>query len=250
MRRLAVSWLALAACVPAAEPLPRDAGPYDAGPHDAGLADSGVADAGTVGRDAGERDAGRDAGVRDAGPVDAGPSFCGAEPAECLRADDCEPDLPAPTNCPSCPDFNRALCADRSCDRPPQLGVDDVHSIVVTIEPNVGVVESLSGFAVAERTAGDRIVSCADVYAGDVDIANTCFNVLDSRTYPIPQAGDTFSVSFSRFTSSQRTLFIIYGHDATNGAGTRLGVSCTEVDVPSPAGSGPYMISGDNMQRL
>lgn len=249
VRRVAVSWLVLAACVPAAEP----PAPRDAGPRDGGFI---VVDASTLdaGRDGGEHDAGRDAGVRDAGrdggARDAGPTFCGAQPAECLRADDCEPDLSAPTNCPSCPDYNRALCADRACDRPAVLDADDVYSIIVTIEPNVGVVSSLSGFAIAERTAGDRLVSCADAYAGEVDLESTCFNVLDSRTYPISQTGDTFSVSFSRFTSSQRTLFLLYGHDAPNGSGTRLGISCTEVDVASPAGSGPYMVSGDNMRRL
>ncbi len=250
VRRVAVSLLVLAACVPEAEP----PSARDGGVRDAGVAayDGGGLDAG---RDAGERDAGRDAGVRDAGfrdagPVDAGPSFCAAEPADCLRANDCEPDLPAPTNCPTCPDYNRALCADRACDRPAVLDADDVHSIVVTIEPNVGVVQSFAGFAIADRTAGDRRVTCADAYAGAIDLESTCFNVLDSRTYPIPQTGDTFNVSFSRFTSGQRTLFLLYGHESTNGSGTRLGISCTEVDVAGPAGSGPYMVSGDNMRSL
>lgn len=217
-----------------------DAGPEDASAPDAEPADSGAPDTGPP-----------DAGTPDAGAPDAGPQLCAApDRLECDFAQDCEDDLTPPTNCEPCTPYNRALCVEGRCESPATLTSQDIYTVVITVAPNVTGVESFATFAVADGTAGDRKLTCDDFYEDRVNLDNDCLNVLDTRAYALPQTGDTYAVSFGGFASGQRTLFVIYGHRGANPTGPRLGVSCTEVEVPPPTGGGPYLISGQPMQRL
>jgi len=235
--------LVAAACVPE-----QSAGLVDTGAvaTDAGLTDAAPPDLGAP--DAGPPDT----GAPDAGPPDTGPTLChvGAPP-ECDVVQDCEDDLPPPTNCEPCRPYNRAICGEGRCSRPATLRPDDIYTIVLTVAPNVTGVESFAGFVLAEHTSGNRKLTCEDFYEDRVSLDNDCLNVLDTRAYALPQTGDTYAISFGQFASGNKTLFVVYGHrGAPNPRGARLGVSCTEIDVGPPTGNGPYLYSGEPMLRL
>ncbi len=183
--------------------------------------------------------------------VDAGPALCGADPqAECMLPQDCQDDLPPPSNCEPCRPYNHAICDEGQCVRPTVLPSEDLYTLVITVAPNVLGIESFATFALSDRTAGGRVLTCEDFLQDRVSLDNDCLNILDTRSYGLPQTGDTYAVSFGRFASQQRTLFLIYGHRGAQPAGERLGVSCTSVDVPAPTGMGPYLISGETMVLL
>ncbi len=248
--------LLLGACVPATGP---DAGLQDGGPIDVGVADSGHEDAtfADAAVDAGTMDTGpEDAGPADMGPIDmgvpdAGPQLCQQDPlAECQTVQDCQADLQPPTNCEPCRPYNRAVCSDGACLTPPVLDGGDIYTVVMTVAPNVVGVQSFAIFAVSEHTAGDRKLTCADFYENRVSLDDDCLNVLETRAYSLPQTGDTYAVSFASFASSQRTLFVIYGHRGARPTPEARGVSCTEIDVAAPTGNGPYLFSGEPMLLL
>lgn len=215
-----------------------DLGPADLDPIDLGAPDLGPADLGAP-------DLGFDGGI------DLGPSRCPDDPnAECQNAEACGANIPAPTNCEVCVPSNHSLCANATCETPPTLAATELYAIVVQISPAVPVIQSFGGFLIAERTAGEQVLTCADVYAGQVALPDPCVNVLDSRTLSLNQGGDTFTISFGGFASSQRTLFVVYGYTGTQTRGTRVGVSCTEVDVGPPTGGDPTFIGGQTMVPL
>lgn len=223
-----------------------DAGVEDVGAPDLGFPDTGVEpDAGV------EADVGVDAGPPDSGVIDAGPQICPDDPAAaCRGAQDCQEDLTPPTNCDPCRPFNRALCVEGACLTPAVLDTSDLYNIAITISPSVIGVESFATFAISTRTAGDRRLTCEDVYAGELDLDEDCVNILDTRGYTSLQSGDQFALSFASFTSGETTLFLAYGHDGARPRGAPLGVSCTEWDVPAPSGQGPYFIEGGTMRPL
>lgn len=234
-----------------------------AGTTDAGVIDTGELDAGgamdaeppdaapDAAPDAGPPDTGvRDAEPPDAGPPDTGPALCPAAPTECGVPTDCQDDLLPPSNCEPCRPFNRAICSDGACSTPAVLGGGDIYNISITVSPQITGIDSLVAFVVSDRTSGDRKLTCDDFYQDRVSLDEDCLNILNSRAYPVQQAGDTFSVSFASFTSGEHSLFLIYGHRGTPPRAPRLGVSCTALDVPGPQGAGPYYYSGEPMLPL
>lgn len=250
---LRIAWiLALAAaCVPNS-PASDDAG---SGPDSGAIAeDATTTDADpypdAMIEDAGSVDTGQDAGF-DAS-FDAGlPSHCPtSSTATCASAMQCEDDIPPPTNCDACVPSNLALCADASCEMPPTLASTDLYVLAVQVNPVLPDLESIGAFAVAERTAGELLIDCADVYTGEVDLTDRCYNVLESRGHAVGQSGDTYTISFGNFASGQRTLFIMYGFTQTQARGDPVGVSCTEVDVGPPTGGQPQFFAGEPMRPL
>jgi hypothetical protein len=240
--------LVLAACVPQAAQLP-----------DAAL-DAAFPDAESI--DA-LPDARPDAEVEDAEPEDSGihadaevpdsgvPSHCpsGVNPA-CTSAMACGTDIDPPTNCEACVISNDALCVNATCETPPVLDTADIIGIATQVDPSVPLLESIGSFAVASRTAGEATISCADIYAGTIDLADRCYNVLDSRSINVSQSGDTYTVTFNGFTSGQHTLFVIFGFETTGARGPAVGVSCTELDVGPPMGGSTEFFAGDPMRAL
>jgi len=63
--------------------------------------------------------------------------------------------------------------------------------------------------AVARDTPSGARISCADVLAGNVDLANSCYDVLDVRYREIGQPGDTYSVLLGSFASLALILSVI-----------------------------------------
>ena len=220
-----------------------DAAGADAAGADAGAPDNGAPDAGAM--DA----ASWDAGAIDAA-VDAGPRLCPSAPAECAAPSDCQDDLLPPSNCEPCRPYNRAVCAEGRCSTPAVLGSQDIYNLSITVSPQITGVESLATFAVSSRTAGDRRLTCEDFYRDQVSLEEDCLNILDTRAFAVLQTGDTYAVSFASFASGERTLFLIYGHRGAAPRGARLGVSCTELDIPAPQRAGPYYFSGEPMLPL
>lgn len=254
--RLLLFLVITAACVPEPSAI-SDAGgeeTIDAAPDAAepdAIADTGEAeDTGEpadtgVFEDAGEpEDSGvpEDAGLEGHCPVDVNPA--------CRSAADCAEDIPPPSNCESCIPANLSLCVDAECLTPPTLDTADIYGIATQVNPTIPPLESVGAFAFASRTAGDRTITCAEIYAGAIDFADRCYNVLDSKSIPVSQNGDTYTVGFNSFASGQRTLFVIFGHTEIGARGDPVGVSCTELDVGPPTGAGPMFFAGDPMRRL
>lgn len=177
--------------------------------------------------------------------------LCPQEPnPACTRASDCGDDQTKQSNCGSCTPYNRSLCATARCETPAQLGAGDIHNVVFQVGSLQLELKSFTGVALAATTAGGNTITCEDVYAGRVDPADPCYNVLDSRGLAaIAQSGDTYVFTFSRFASGLRTLFLIYGHAMENSEGNPIGVSCTERDVAQPGG-GREDLPGDMMRRI
>jgi len=229
-----------------------DTGPADTGEVDGGVLDAEVADVGfpDSGVDAGPEDTGVVDTGADAGAPDTGPSLCPIAPTECSAPADCQDDLLPPSNCEPCRPFNRAICSEGICSTPAVLGSADIYNVTITVSPQISGIDSLVGFVVSDKTAGNRRLTCEDFYQDRVSLDEDCLNVLNSRSYPVQQAGDTYSVSFAGFTGEQRSLFLIYGHRGSPPRAPRLGVSCTEIDIPGPQGGGPYYYSGEPMLPL
>lgn len=250
MHRFAWILALAAACVPKSPVNDDDGGSVDSGSiqEDAGFPDATVSPDATP-EDAGPADTGFDAGV-DAG-VDAGlPSQCPtSSTAACASAAECNDDISPPTNCDACVPSNLALCAGAACESPPTLESTDLYVIAVQVNPVLPDLESIGAFVLAERTAGDLVIDCEDIYAGQIDLTDRCYNVLDSKSQAVVQTGDTYSVSFNSFASGQRTLFLLYGFTQTQARGQPVGVSCTEVDVSSP-GTGQQFFAGDPMRPI
>ncbi len=122
-----------------------------------------------------------------------------------------------------------------------------MHEVSFVTEPSIPRLESLYWIAVARGTPSGMELSCDDVYAGNVDFSNSCYNVLDVRYREITQPGDTYSLLLGSFTSGLPTLFIIYGFEETRARGRPAGVSCTEYQVGSP-GVGVVRFEGGTMR--
>jgi hypothetical protein len=183
-----------------------------------------------------------DTGVPSHCPVDVNPT--------CNSAAQCGADIAPPTNCDTCVPSNLSLCVNATCETPPPLDLADIYAVATTVNPTVPLLESIAGFLFASRTAGDAIIGCADLYAGSIDFADRCYNVLDSKSINVSQTGDTYTFSFNGFASGQHTLFILYGHESTGAGGPPVGVSCTEIDVGPPSGGMSQFFAGDDMRPL
>jgi hypothetical protein len=241
----------LAGCVPNA-PAVEDAGQAaDAATIDA-ESDAGE-DAGFDAETTEDTGAAEDSGAsEDAGVPDTGaPSHCPLDPgAACSSPAACGTDIPPPSNCDTCVISSFALCVSGACETPPPLDIADIYAIATQVDPNVPLLESIASFAVAARTAGDAIITCEDIYAGRIDLSDRCYNVLESESTNVSQTGDTYTVSFNGFTSGQRTLFILFGHESTGARGEPVGLSCTEIDVGPPMGGMSQFFAGDRMRAL
>ncbi|MCK6546785.1 hypothetical protein L6R52_13120 [Myxococcota bacterium] len=197
-----------------------------------------------------------DAGVD---PADAGSEpdggrlgLCPQEPnPACMRADDCADDNTKQSNCGGCYPYNKSLCATAACTSPAVLEGGDIYNVLFIVgdalEPEL---KSFAGAVISSVTAGGNTITCEDVYAGRVDLNDTCYNVLDSRGFAsIAQSGEAYIFTFSRFASGGRALMIVYGYSAENSAGDPIGVTCTSVDVGTP-GVGRQDVPGDTMRRI
>lgn len=197
-----------------------------------------------------------DAGVdpADGGSVpDAGRlGLCPQEPnPACMRADDCADDNTKQSNCGGCYPYNRSLCATAACSMPATLEAGDIHNLLFVVGDALELeVKSFAGAVVSAVTAGGNTITCEDVYAGRIDLDDTCYNVLDSRGFAaIAQPGEAYTITFSRFASGGRALMIVYGYSAENSAGDPIGVTCISVDVGIP-GVGRQDVPGDTMRRI
>lgn len=213
--------LALAAC----------SGGDDGGGGDAGFAPDAMAEP--------------DAGVRALCPVDPNPA--------CTRASDCMMDRNPSSNCAGCVPTNLSLCQLGQCVTPDQLSAGDPINFVFTLEAGLlQQVRSFAGVTIAAETAGGQLLTCEDVYAGRIDLTNGCYNLLATRGAGKDdiRAGDLFTVTFTRFASGQRSLFVVYGYtqDEQMQSGP-IGVSCGAFDVPAP-GAGLQRVPGDTMRLI
>ncbi len=207
--------------------------PSDEGEH------SGTDDAGST----------ADAGLRTQCPVAA--NFPSGLP-ECVQANDCQSDRLPSSNCEYCQPFNPAICDLGRCTTPPLL--QGSEGIVLRFRVSGSIltdVQRFAGFAVAAETTGGATISCSDVYGSNWDLAEPCYNWIDSRSTEATGDGDTFPIRFGRFPGGRRVLLIVYGFDNDRARGTPLGVSCTEVDV-DPAGTNTQdqEVDGDMMRRI
>jgi hypothetical protein len=212
----------------------------------------GLAAAGCAGGD-GDGDAGAgldagadpDGGVRSLCPIPENMPLCDS-------AEACEGSTIAPpqSNCEACLPASGTLCASGRCQTPPALESADLHNLRFTVDPTLRpTLRSFAQYALAAETSGGERRTCAQVYAGEVDLADPCHNLLESRGREIAEASDTYILSFSRFASGQRVLFVVRGFAEAGAAGPAIGVSCTEHDTPAP-GTGRVDLPGDMMRRI
>lgn len=170
----------------------------------------------------------------------------------CSNSEDCQFEMnPAPTNCEFCPGYvTEGLCAAAQCQTPPRIQSSGLHEVRISV---VGFQTELNSFArlvMASETTGGSYVSCQDVYDGNIDFANPCYNIMDARgSNAAPNMPDVPILTFSGFPSGQRTLFIIYGFTEEGAAGDPIGVSCTEYDVGAPTDM-KVTVEGDMMRRI
>lgn len=216
------------------------------------IQDAGLPDLGTsTGADAETRDAAApDASAPDAA-IDAGVMIepCGEIGAVCNQPSNCATPNAAPTACETCPPYHRSPCISESCNGNPPLDIGDVYEVSFIVEATVPRIRSMSWMAVARETPSGIEISCADVYAGNVDFSNACYNVLDVRYREITQSGDSYALLLGTFTSGLPTLFIVSGFEEARARGQPAGISCTEYQVGSP-GTGVVRFEGGTMRPL
>lgn len=184
-------------------------------------------------------------------PEDAGRTgLCAQEPNPmCMRAADCMDDSSRPTNCGGCFAYNKTLCATNACETPALLGNGDIHNVVFQVGILQTELQSFAGHVIDAKTAGGNTITCEDVYAKTVDLADPCYNILDVRAFrEIARQESTYTMSFSAFASGRHVLFVIHGYALQNADGNPIGISCTAYDVGAP-GMGAE-VSGDMMRRI
>jgi hypothetical protein len=170
----------------------------------------------------------------------------------CESAGGCEGStiVPPQSNCEACLPASGTLCASGRCQTPPTLEVADIHNLRFTVDPTLRpTLTSFAQYALAAETSGGERRTCAQVYAGEVDLSDPCHNLLESRGRDIGAPSDTYTLSFSRFASGQRVLFVVRGFALPGAAGPAIGVSCTEHETPAP-GAGRVDLPGDMMRRI
>jgi hypothetical protein len=195
-------------------------------------------------------DDGIDASVVDATPIEDGGvrGLCPTlEMPECMAAGDCgEVNEPSDINCIGCLPWSRAVCTFGACESPEVLVASNPVNVYFNAES--GVASRLTSFASAALTAetsGGATITCNDVYAGDIDLTNDCYNIVDSRRFPIQMTGDSYPAFFSRLPTERRVLLVLRGYEDQ----TEIGISCTEFDVGGPDGDG-VDVEGDMMRLI
>jgi hypothetical protein len=202
-------------------------------------------------------DGGADAGVGDgAVATDGGMrALCPMlEAPACRRASECgtEDEEPSQATCAACIKTNASACVFGACQQTPPLMVADRHDVIFDARDVAARVQSFHQLAITATSAGGLVRTCEDVYENRVALDEPCNNVVESRLRTKAEgqpSGTVYTVSFSRFPSSLRTLFIVYGYDSADTSGTRIGVSCAVHDVGAP-GSGIVRMDGGRMRPL
>ena len=169
--------------------------------------------------------------------------------ATCNSAMDCGDLKTAPSNCSGCLPYSKKICRLGQCEEPEALGSGDPINYLFKVGNLQETLQSFAGIVVTAESSGGQAWTCDDVYNQKLDLTSMCHNILDTRGQDIAQPDDQFTVTFTRFASSQTSLFIVYGYSEPGSEGNPIGVSCTEYEVGAP-GLGLVMIPGDQMRRL
>ena len=169
--------------------------------------------------------------------------------ATCNSPMDCGDLKTAPSNCSGCLPYSKKICRLGQCEEPEPLGSGDPINYLFKVGNLSASLQSFAGIVVTAESSGGQAWTCDDVYNQKLDLTSMCHNILDTRGQDIAQPDDQFTVTFTRFASSQTSLFIVYGYSELGSEGSPIGVSCTEYEVGGP-GLGLVMIPGDQMRRL
>jgi hypothetical protein len=152
----------------------------------------------------------------------------------CTEAAGCGQVNAPQSNCGGCysysPTMGGGICTFGACETParhPKLHI--VSFAVGALEPNL---RSFASAGVMVETTGGDTIGCDDVYAGDVDFTNPCYNVVDSRGLAdIAMVGQTYPFPFNGLPDGKKTLLIIWGYGLEESQGDPIGISCTALDV-------------------
>ena len=171
---------------------------------------------------------------------------------DCTRAADCTEDLPPPTNCDFCRPFNEALCTMGACSSPALLGLNERVVVVFDATGLESELRSFAGIVVDAETSGGLTIDCDDVYSPTWDLAENCYNWVDTRfAVNLGQPAQSFPFRFGRFPGGRRVLLLVYGFDRDNARGAPVGVTCTAVDVhQAGTRTEDLMVAGDRMRQL
>ena len=207
-----------------------------------------------VGCSSGDDEGGMDAMVPDNGPPPDGGvrALCPMlEAPECMAAATCGEVLTKQSNCSGCFDYSRSLCTFGACESPATLMPGNPVNMRFTVEGALSSrVRSFASVGVAAESAGGAPVACPEVYAGDVDLMNGCYNVVDSRGFAAAIVGDAYQAFFSRLPTERKVLLLIRGYEEDlDSMGEPIGISCTELDVGGPDGTG-VDVEGDMMRLI
>jgi hypothetical protein len=207
-----------------------------------------------VGCSSGTDDEPMDASMPDNGPPPDGGvrALCPMlEAPECMGADTCGEVRGPQSNCSGCFTYNQSLCSFGACESPALLAAGNPVNMRFTVEGALASrVRSFASIAIAEETAGGATVSCAEVYAEDVDLTNGCYNIVDSRGFQAAIVGDAYPATFSRLPTERKVLLVIRGYEEDlDSMGEPIGISCTELDVGGPDGTG-VDVEGDMMRLI
>ena len=199
-------------------------------------------------------DDGMDATVVDAAPMEDGGvrALCPAlEAPDCMAADACGEVNPRQSNCTGCFPYSSALCTFGACETPAVLAASNPVNVFFNVEGALASrVASFASAALAAETAGGATITCAEVYAGDVDFTNGCHNIVDSRGFPAGIVGDSYQAFFSRLPTERKVLLVLRGYEETVAMmSDPIGISCTELDVGGPEGDG-VDVEGDMMRLI
>ena len=195
-----------------------------------------------------------DASVPDTGPPPDGGvrALCPMlEMPSCMAAETCGEVLTAQSNCGGCFDYSRSLCTFGSCESPEILEPSNPVTLRFNVEGALASrVMSFASVAIAAESAGGAEVSCAEVYAGDLDFGNSCYNIVDSRGFAAAIVGDAYQTFFSRLPTQRKVLLVVRGYEEDlDSMGEPIGISCTELDVGEANGTG-VDVEGDMMRLI
>jgi hypothetical protein len=195
-----------------------------------------------------------DASVTDNGPPPDGGvrALCPMlEAPECMNASTCGEVIGKQSNCNGCFAYSHSLCTFGACETPPVLANSNPVNIFFNVEGALASrLMSFASAALAAETAGGAAVSCADVYAGEVDPNDGCYNIVDSRGFPTAIVGDSYQTFFSRLPANRKVLLLLWGYqEEVASMGEPIGISCTEYDVGMPDGDGDD-VEGDMMRLI
>jgi hypothetical protein len=195
-----------------------------------------------------------DASVTDNGPPPDGGvrALCPMlEAPECTSATTCGEVINRQSNCTGCFDYSHSLCRFGACETPAGLAASNPVTLYFNVEGALASrVMSFATAGIAAETAGGAAISCAEVYAGDVDLTDGCYNIVDSGGYAAVIVGDAYRALFSRLPTERKVLLVVRGYEQDlDSMGEPIGISCTEYDVGGPDGDGDD-VEGDMMRLI